>query len=140
MNFVYERFEFIELRSINGGKGVTAKEFARKFSLSRRTAATWLSRWVNHYNVSRDIVQHMVKHIPAGHRGGGEGHYIIDNSCDWWGELYYDSAKEDTYHDVHDMTGHKPIDVILGERTYTDSRYSKKHAEKSSIWTGIADP
>lgn len=126
MNFIYERFEFIELRSVEGGKGVTVREFARKFFLPRRTAATWLSRWTNHYNASRDIVQHMIRYVPPKFRSGREGHYVIDNSCDWWGELFFESAKEDTYHDVHDMTGHKPIDVVLGEETHTDSRFSRK--------------
>jgi len=138
MNFIYERFEFIELRSVNGGKGVTVKEFARKFNLSKRTAATWLSWWVNHYNESRDIIQHMVKRIPP--ESGREGRYTIDASCDWWGELYFDSAKEDTYHDVHDTTGHKPIDVVLGEKTYTDSRYSREHAKKTPLWGCTSNP
>lgn len=121
MNFAYERFQWIEMKSAEGGKGVTVKEFAKKFGLPKRSAATWLSRWTNHYNEERDIIQHMIKHVRP--RGDKEGRYIIDNSCDWWGELFFDSAKEDTYVDAHDVTGHKPIDVVLGERTYTDSKY-----------------
>lgn len=123
MYFLYERFQWIEMKSVEGGKGVTVEELAKKFSIPKRSAATWLSRWANHYNKSRDIVQHMVKHVHGGEHEPGR--YIIDNSCDWWGELFFESAKEDTYHDIHDTTGHKPLDIILGEETHTDSRYSK---------------
>jgi len=65
-------------------RGITVPQFAERFSISKRSAATWLSKWK-----AAGFLKHK--------RGIGHeaGLYFIDNSCIWWGTKVFDTERED---------------------------------------------
>jgi len=102
--FNNEGFQLIEKRG-----SVTVGEFAKKFGIKKRSAATWLSKWTNYYNEARGIVQHFLVH----EKERGKQFGVYRTGPDWWGERYFDSAKEDTYEDEHNMNDRKTHDREL---------------------------
>lgn len=121
-----ERFKWIEIHQAKYGTGVTAQEFADRFSISKNAASVWLSRWTNYYTKFRDIVQHFLKYVPD--QKGGPGRYII--GPDQWLERAYDTRYENEYHDHHDLSGlddHQRV-LVMGDmlQTRTDKQTGKR--------------
>lgn len=75
-----EAFEYIEKQQ---EKGVTAQQLADKIGTTRRSAATWLSKWA---------AVGYLKHKRGEWRK--QGTYYIDNSCKWWGEKVFDTERQ----------------------------------------------
>lgn len=75
-----EAFQYVELQ---GEQGVTAQQLASKLGISKRSAATWLSKWA-----ARGYLKHQ--------RGAWRkpGIYYMDNTCKWWGDKVFDSERE----------------------------------------------
>lgn len=89
--FNREIFELIE-RTRNG---MSVFELVRLTGMSKKSAATWLSKWTNYYNKARNIHQQFLIYE--------NGRYKIGK--DWWFERVRNStAAMELFHDVHDMS------------------------------------
>jgi len=75
-----EAFELVEKRK---EKGITAKELSEALGITKRSAATWLSKWYTrgYLKYNRD----------RGTRGAGT--YYIDNTCIWWGSKVFETER-----------------------------------------------
>lgn len=76
-----EGFKYIEEQQ---ERGVTVPQFAAQFGISKRSAATWLSKW--------KAARYMKHRRGVGHIAGT---YYIDNSCIWWGVKVFDTARSE---------------------------------------------
>ena len=76
-----EGFKYIEEQR---ERGITVPVFAARFGISKRSAATWLSKWK-----AAGFLKHK--------RGVGHeaGLYLIDNSCIWLGTNLFDTSRSE---------------------------------------------
>ena len=81
-----EYFQYIEQRG-----SVSVAEFALKFGLKKRSAATWLSNWVRRGYLKHVNSPDYLKPVRlAGELGRPEGsHGVYTMGEKWWGELIY---------------------------------------------------
>ncbi len=78
--FNRELFEFIEARG-----AVTAIELAEKLGITRRSAATMLSRWTNYKDRVTSEKRRYLVHVSSGSHQPGQ--YKL--GPDWWGERLF---------------------------------------------------
>ena len=76
-----DAFRFIENTK---SAGVTAEGLSARFRMSKRSAATWLSKW----KAAGYLIHRRGAHSAA-------GVYFIDNSCLWWGLKVFDTSRDD---------------------------------------------
>lgn len=78
--FNRELFELIEARGT-----VTAIDVADKLGITRRSAATMLSKWTNYTDRMTGKKRHYLVHVSSGSHQPGQ--YKL--GPDWWGERLY---------------------------------------------------